>query len=151
LEYSNTLAAAVKGDHLALAEPRGSQVDLPFTKPLIVSVKLSAFDPTTVLLRLDSGSNAPLLYSEISRIRKGSIASASQLKRVVNGGEQAFVVLPPQGLHVGVHSIENVSFVVPLNSASEGRVPREDSLLPTIAFQRVFISYEGHYATLEPW
>ena len=151
LDDSNTLAASVKGERLALAEPRGSQVDLPFTKPLIVSLKLSAFDPATVLLRLDSGSIAPLLYSEITRIRKGSIAPASHLKRATNGGEQAFAVLPPQDLHVGVHSIQNVSFVVPLNSVGGKGVPREDGLLPTMAFQRVFISYQAHYATLEPW
>src|SRR5450631_1429439 len=151
LDDSNTLAAAVKGEHLALAEPRGSQVDLPFTRPLIVAAKLSALDPTPVLLRLDSGSNAALLYSENSRIRKGSITPASRLKSVVNGTEQAFAVLPPQDIQVGKRAVHQVVFVMPMNVVGNGVTPREDGLLPTMAFQRVFISYEARYATLEPW
>jgi hypothetical protein len=34
---------------------------------------------------------------------------------------------------------------------SQGPGPREDGVLPTIAFRRVFSSSAGHFAALEPW
>jgi hypothetical protein len=40
---------------------------------------------------------------------------------------------------------------VPMNSIGAGPSPREDGLLPTMAFQHVFISRSGGYVTLEPW
>lgn len=46
-----------------------------------------------MLLRLDSGSNAPLLYAAHSRRATGP----SMFDRVVNGIEQAFTVLAAGG------------------------------------------------------
>jgi hypothetical protein len=151
LDASGSLASAVKGEHIALAEPRGSQDDLPFTRPIVVSARLSGLEKTPVLLRLDSGSNAPVLYTKDSRLHKISPNSASQLMRVVNGVEQGFAVLPPQDVRIGKSSVRLVSFAMPLNPVGEGQTSREDGLLPTIAFQRVFISCSGGYVTLESW
>ena len=151
LDSFGILAPAVKGKHLALAEPRGSQKDLPFTRPILVVVRLSDLGRTPVLLRLDSGSNAPLLYVADPRLLKSSANSSPLLKRVVNGVEQAFAVLPPRNVEIGKESVRQVSFVMPLNAVRGGPVPREDGLLPTIAFQRVFISCSGGYVVLEPW
>jgi hypothetical protein len=73
------------------------------------------------------------------------------LKRVVNGVEQAFAVLPAQDLLVGPESIRQISFVMPMNAVGNGPAPREDGVLPTLMFQRVFISCEHRYAILDPW
>jgi len=151
LDDTNTLAKAVKGKHVDLAEPRGSQQDLPFTRPVVVPVRLSADDAAPVLLRLDSGSNAPVLYAAGSGIRNQSKAKNSTLKRVANGTEQSFAVLAPQNVQVGTHVIRQVSFIMPMNAIGAGPATREDGLLPTMAFQRVFISSSGRYATLDPW
>jgi hypothetical protein len=73
------------------------------------------------------------------------------LKRVVNGVEQAFAILPPQDVEVGSHLVRQISFVTPINSIGNKPTLREDGLLPAMAFQRVFISYGGGYAALAPW
>jgi hypothetical protein len=73
------------------------------------------------------------------------------LRRVVEGIEQVFLVLPGQDVEVGAQRFYWVPFVVPMNSVSQGPGPREDGVLPTIAFRRVFISSAGHFAALEPW
>jgi hypothetical protein len=151
LDESGTLAAALKGEHIALAEPRGSQRDLPFTRPILVSASLSAVEGAPVLLRLDSGSNALLLYADDSRLRKEIKNPRPALTRFVNGVEQSFGILPPQDVHVGKQSLKHVSFAMPLNAIGIGPQPREDGLLPTIAFQRVFISCSGGYVSLDPW
>jgi len=150
LDESGALASTIKGQHIALADPHGSKEDLPFTRPVIVAARLFAGDATPVLLRLDSGSNAPLLYVDVL-VQSKSKGKASILKRVANGVEQSFAVLPPQDIQIGTHAVRNVSFVVPRNEIGSGPTPREDGLLPTMAFQRVFITCSGGYVALEPW
>jgi hypothetical protein len=150
LDRSGVLASTFKSEHIAIVEPRGSQQDLPFTQPIIVSARLSDVDKTPVLLRLDSGSNAPLLYAN-PHFGKALIDPGTQLKRIVNGVEQGFAVLPPQDIRIGKHSVSQVSFFLPLNVVGDTTIPHDDGLLPTIAFQRVFISCSGGYVALEPW
>ncbi len=151
LDSSGALAATIKGEHIALAEPRGSKQDLPFTRPIILAARLSTGDATPVLLRLDSGSNAPVLYTADALARNKTNGTAPILKRIANGAEQSFAVLPPQDIQVGTHAVRQVSFVVPMNAIGAGPTQREDGLLPTMAFQHVFISCSGGYVALQPW
>jgi hypothetical protein len=151
LDDSRTLAQAVKGEHVPLEQPQGPRDDLPFTRPMIVSVRLTTADVAPVLLRLDSGSNVALLYAAQPRLLKASGSRAPVLKRVVNGVEQAFAVLPAQDLLVGACPVRHVSFVIPMNGVGSGPGPREDGLLPTSVFERVFISYSKNYAVMDSW
>lgn len=150
LDESSALASTIKGEHIALAEPHGAKQDLPFTRPMIIAAHLSSGAAAPVLLRLDSGSNAPLLYAADAVVRSNANGKAPILKSVANGAEQSFAVFPPQDIQIGTRSVRQVSFVMPMNSNGAGPTPREDGLLPTIAFQRVFISCSGGYAALEP-
>ncbi len=103
-----------------------------------------------MLLRLHSGSNAPVLYTN-PNLGKALIDPAIPLKRFVNGVEQGFAVLPVQDIRIGKHSLRQVSFFLSLNAVGGATIRREDGLLPTIAFQRVFISCSGGFVALEPW
>jgi hypothetical protein len=152
LDESGSLARAIRGAHVPLEKPHGPRDDLPFTRPMIVSARPIIADVTPVLLRLDSGSNVALLYAVRPRLLRASVVSrAPVLKRVVNGVEQAFAVLPAQDFLVGACLVRQVSFVIPINEVGTGPTPREDGLLPTSAFERVFISYSKNYAALYPW
>ena len=151
LDESNSLAQAVKGEHIPLGEPYGPRDVLPFTRPMIVTVRLIAADLEPVRLRLDSGSNAALLYAAQPRFPPEAGDRPPLLKRVVNGVEQAFGVLPAQDILVGACRLGHVSFVVPMNRLGGGPRPREDGLLPTSAFERVFISFSKNYAILDSW
>lgn len=152
LDDSGSLASAVKGERITLADPLGSQRDLPFTRPILVLARLSSGTNPPVLLRLDSGSNVPVLYKEADKPSRGSLAKrGSILKRSIQGTEQAFAVLVPQDIQIGKRWLRQVPFVVPLTVVGESQAPREDGLLPTIALRRVFISCSRGYVTLEPW
>jgi hypothetical protein len=152
LDESGSLSRAIRGIHIPLEKPYGPQDDLPFTRPMIVSVRLTTADVGPVLLRRDSGSNTALLYAAQPLLLRTSASRAPLLNRVVNGVEQAFAVLPVQDILVGACVVRQMSFVLPMNAVGGGGPsPREDGLLPTAAFERVFISYSGTYATLEPW
>lgn len=151
LDDSNALALAAQGEHITLTEPYGPATDLPFTRPIVVSAKVSGLAETPVLLRLDSGSNAAMLHVANSQTRMMISRNTPTLRRVVEGVEQVFAVLPGENLEIGKHHLHEVSFVVPMNSVGNGPDPREDGVLPTMAFQRVFISSTARYAAFEPW
>ena len=151
LDDSNTLALAAQGEHVALMEPYGPANDLPFTRPIVVTAKVSGLAETPVLLRLDSGSNAAMLHVANPQIRVKINRATPTLMRDVEGVEQVFAVLPGQNLEIGKHHFHEVAFVVPMNSVGYVPDPREDGVLPTMAFQRVFISSTARYAAFEPW
>ena len=151
LDDSNTLALAAQGEHIALMEPYGPANDLPFTRPIVVTAKVSGLAETPVLLRLDSGSNAAMLHVASPQMRVKINRTTPTLRRDVEGVEQVFAVLPVQSLEIGKHHLREVTFVVPMNSVGNGPEPREDGVLPTMAFQRVFISPTAGYAAFEPW
>jgi hypothetical protein len=132
-------------------EPYGPANDLPFTRPMIVTAKVSGSGETAILLRLDSGSNAAMLHVASPQMKVKINRTTPTLKRAVEGVEQVFAVLPVQNLEIGKHHLHEVAFVVPMNSVSNGPEPREDGVLPTMAFQRVFISSTARYAAFEPW
>ena len=151
LDDSGGLASSIRGERVALAEPRGADRDLPFTRPIVVTALLSDFGKNPVLLRLDSGSNSPLLYPGSAGLRVAAANPAQTLMRTVSGAQQKFAVLRPQSIKIGKIALKQISFVAPMNSVGAGPTPREDGLLPTIAYQRVFISCSGGYVTLDPW
>lgn len=152
LDDSGLLAATVKGVRVVLQQPHGAQKDLPFTRPLVVTAQLSEFKDQPMLLRLDSGTNVPLLYADSARHRPSPLRPTLTLKRVVNGAEQDFSILPPQIVTIGPTILEKVPFAVPTNSVGAGGpAPREDGILPTFAYRRVFISCSGNYAILDRW
>lgn len=151
LDDTKSLASIFKSEHVDLADPVGSDRDLPFTRPLIIAVRVAGSADSPMLLRLDSGSNAPVLYTPAPHLVNGAGAHSLPLARVVNGMKQGFQVLPAVDLRIGKHTVSQVSFAVPMNSVGRGPSAREDGVLPTMAFQRVFISSEGHYAALDSW
>jgi len=151
LDDTNSMASAFKGDHVGLANPFGPNADLPFTRPLIIAVRVAGSREDPMLLRLDSGSNAPVLYSPTTHLSKVDRGSTSSLARVVDGKKQGFQVLPALDLLIGKHTVRQVTFAIPMNSVGHGPSVREDGILPTMAFQRILISSAGHYAAMESW
>jgi hypothetical protein len=148
LDATGTMAVEIKGAHVALEQPYGPDHDMPFTRPLVFSARLGG-GGNALLFRLDSGSNAPVIYAERGRERSVP-ANAQILKTSVNGAEQGFAVLEPQDLDVGSQRVRRVSFVQPMNSAGAASVHREDGVLPTALFQSVFVSYQSKFAILVP-
>jgi hypothetical protein len=118
---------------------------------MVVTAKVSGLAETPVLLRLDSGSNAAVLHIASPQGRVKINRTTPTLRRDIGGVEQVFAVLPGQNLEIGKHHFHEIAFVVPMNTVGNGPDPREDGVLPTMAFQRVFISSAARYASFEPW
>jgi hypothetical protein len=150
LDDSMQMRSKVKGPHIALSTQPPSQ---PGSAPqkLIVPVHLSGIDKRQVLLQLDSGTNAPLLYDAGEDLKHLQTVSPSLQGRGTDGKEHAFTVLQGQDVQVGPHSLHQIPFVTPVNTAESVPKSDVDGLLPTLLFQRVFVNYSDHYVVLDPW
>jgi hypothetical protein len=150
LDDTGAMTAAVKGIRVSLAKPYGTDSDMPFMRPLVIEARLEGTSEDLVF-RLDSGSNVPLLYGgDKPSLRLARATGVSMLKRFVNGVEQDFSVLQPKDVSIGGETFRLVTFVQNMNSIGAVRQAREDGLLPTQIFRRVFVSYTNQFAILEP-
>lgn len=148
LDDTGAMAAGMKGAHVPLAEPHGKDLDLPFMRPLVIGTRLDGIREP-VLFRLDSGTNTPVIYGEGKPSLRLARANVEVLKRLVNGVEQDFAVLPPRDVSVGRETIRQVTFMQTMNSIGAVQRAREDGVLPTVIFRRLFVSYANQFAILD--
>ena len=150
LDDSKQLQDRVKGERIALAPvPHGDDY-MPFTQPLIVSVRLSEFPEQPLLLQLDSGIDFPLLFERGKLLPYLQLIGRSERHSAAEEVVQAFAVLPPQDIRVGPHSLRQISFVTPVGAGKDIPVkPDVDGVLPTALFRSVFLSYSDQFAVLQ--
>jgi hypothetical protein len=150
MDEGKLMQANVKGARIALATAPHPERDLSFTDRLIIPVNVSGIK-AQLFMKLDSGSNAPMLYEAGKELTRALFVSAPLRTRATDGIEREFAVLPPQNVQVGAHVLHRVPFVAPLDAGKDAPKLDVDGLLPTVLFQRVYISYADHYAVLDPW
>lgn len=149
LDGTKQLQQNIAGEHIPLVEPQNRETDFPFAQPLLIHVHIMGASGKQTLLRLDSGSNMPLLYNpdqdSPSWIRRNSTLTS----HVIGKSDQSFALLPPRNIRLGTRSLNQVPFVTPLKSGRHSD-PQEDGLLPTSLLRRIFISYVDHFVIVAP-
>jgi hypothetical protein len=148
LDDTKQLQAKVKGERIALAATSHPERNLPFTEPLVILARVSGIG-RPALLQLDSGINSPLWF-DAGKLRPAAFASTPLHSRGTDGVSHAYVVLPPQDIQVGPHSLKQISFVAPVAGGESFPDADIDGVLPTALFRRAFISYADRFAVLEP-
>jgi hypothetical protein len=150
LDDTKMMQAAVKGGHIALVTTPQTPDDV-LTRMLIIPVHLSGFGTQRLLLTLDSGANASFLFNH-------AISLAPELRQTgqrdgygSDGVKRGFSILPPQSMQIGSITIQEVSFAAPADSGENALTSKEDGLLTTGLFRRVFISYADRFVVLDPW
>jgi hypothetical protein len=147
LDDGGRMREKVRGERIALEPRPGGTKNLPFTDPLIVQVRFSGRERRQLLLQLDSGINAPLLFEAGGE----AVRTASLQSTGTDGVKRGYDILPPLDIEVGKRLLQRISFVVPSAPRGGIRDSKIDGVLPTILFQRAFISYADRVAVLEPW
>jgi hypothetical protein len=150
LDAGKAMQTKIKGERIVLARPPLSEKELPFTERPIVPVQVSGVRGP-LLLHLDSGSNAPMLYEPYKGFTRAPFARAPLRTLSPDGIEREFAVLPPQDVQVGRHVLHQVPFVAPMKADKDLPKVTFDGLLPTLLFQRAYISFADHYVVLDPW
>ena len=151
LDDTKGMQAAVKGGHIALVTPSQTPNEVSLTTLLIIPVHLSGFGARQLLLTLDSGANASFLFNHAVNPTPALLEAGQKNGYGLDGVKREFSILPPQRMQIGLLNIQKVSFAVPAGSGENALTSREDGLLTTVLFRRVFISYADRFVVLDPW
>lgn len=146
LDESSAMRGEMKGNHIALVTPIDGE-DVP-PNSLILPIRLSG-SSRPLRLKLDSGANAPFLYSASKLDAIPQLRVASLRGSGTDGAQRSFVALPPQEMKIGSIEFSKVPF---FTLASEDRNSGNlgfDGLLTMGLFRRVFVSHSDHFAILE--
>jgi Aspartyl protease len=153
LDETNAMRDRVRGERIPFVSPQAPEDELPFMERLVISVHLSGTGKQPILLQLDSGSDGLILYpgSEHPEVQALVHAAVLQGGNVANA-HRVFAIVPPQIMQIGNLILSHISFVTPVIVGKNLREQHEDGLLPTVLFQRVFISGGGgdHYVVFDP-
>jgi Aspartyl protease len=156
LDETGRMRSSVQGEHIPFLRPQDPEEEMRsgearFMERLVLSVQLSGTGKQPILLQLDSGSDGPILYPGSERKEVQTLLQVATLPQVdVHSEQRTFAVVPAQNVRIGRQSLNNISFVTPLNTAKGLPRRQEDGLLPTVLFQRFFISGDGHYVIFNP-
>jgi aspartyl protease len=151
LDETKQMQEAVKGARVALTPVPHADQYLPYTLPLILSIRLSGISDRPLLLQLDSGIDLPLLFECGRQLPHVQSMGTAQRHRGADEVAQAFAVLMPQDMRVGSHSFHQISFMTPIAVGKDIPIkPDVDGVLPTALFRYAFISYSDHIAILQP-
>jgi hypothetical protein len=149
LDETKVMRDEVHGERIPLMTPLHSGSELPFTERLVIPVLLSGIGTRPILLQLDSGSDGPLLYRAIKERELRILNQATPRGTTVSQAQQAFADLPPQNMRIGSRTLSRVSLATPVTPGRDVPSRQEDGLLPTLLFQRVFISASDHYVVFD--
>jgi hypothetical protein len=150
LDETKVMQAAVKGGRIALVTPPQTPDGVPLTTLPIVPVYLSGFGVRQLLLTLDSGANASILFNHAVNLPHGLRETERRDGYGGDGVKRGFSILPPQSMQIGSLNIQQVSFAAPTESGENALTSKEDGLLTTVLFRRVFISYADRFVVLDP-
>ncbi len=151
LDDTKVMQGAVKGAHIALVTPPETPDEVPLTALPIIPVRLSGMGERQLLLTLDSGANASFLFNHAVNLAPGLRQTRQRDGYGADGVKRGFSILPPQSMQIGSFNMRQVSFAAPADSGENDLTSKEDGLLTTGFFRRVFISYADRFVVLEPW
>jgi hypothetical protein len=150
LDVSNVLESRVKGRHIEFVSAHSPARKATAPQNLTVSARLSGLGKESFLLRLDSGTNVPLLFPSDHVAHLVQTGISPLRSRGTDGVEHGFAVLNRQDVQIGPYLLRDLPFVMLVSEKGNIPMPEVDGLLPTAVFQRVYINYAGHYAVLQP-
>lgn len=149
LDETSALRDSVRGEHIPFVPPQHPEDELPFMEQLVISAHLSGTGTRAILLQLDSGSDGPILYAR-NKANSTLLRQATLQVDGVTKARSAFAMLPPQDMQIGARTVRRVYFVTPVIVEQNVPAMETDGILPTVLFQRVFISGSGHYVVFDP-
>jgi predicted aspartyl protease len=118
---------------------------------ILVSVHLPDDGKQGSVLRLDSGSNVPLLYMDRqARSMTRSQAGAVQGSTVGKHAQFVYAFTPQRNVRLGMQKEMQIAFATPAGSGRLYSKTGEDGILPTTLFKRVFISAADHFVMFDP-
>jgi hypothetical protein len=147
---SRRMQQSLRGERVPILSKANLQPVSASAEAILVSVHLPDDGKTGSVLRLDSGSNVPLLYLD-HQVR----ASARAQNRPVRGSslgksQFAYAYTPERNVRLGTQKEMQIAFATPAGNSHLYSKIGEDGVLPTTLFKRVFISAADHFVIFDP-
>jgi len=150
LDDTKLIEKYVRGERIPLVTSRHPEAEVPFSERLVVSVNLSDTGTRPILLQIDSGSDGPILYAGNRELEQPLLKRAKLQGPAVSNARRAFAVLPPQDMRLGNRIVRKVPFVTPASRSQNVPDREEDGILPTVLFQRVYVSHSDRIVIFDP-
>jgi hypothetical protein len=150
LDNAKLMEKYVRGERIPLVASRHPETEVPFSERLVVSVNLSDMGTRPILLQIDSGSDGPILFAGNKELELALLKRAKLQGPEVSDARRAFAVVPPQDMRLGNRILRKVAFVTPANGSQSVIDREEDGILPTLLFQRVFVSHSERFVIFDP-
>jgi hypothetical protein len=150
LDETGAMRGNVKGPRIELLVPAQAGGGARLPRSLIVAARISQAG-RPVRLKLDSGSNAVILYDASQYLALGSFQGASLHGAGGDGVQRKFAALPPLDVKIGPLEMDKVPLLTPTGSGMNPQAAEIDGLMATSRFRRIFVAHADHFAVLEPW
>jgi hypothetical protein len=143
---SRRMQQSLRGEHVPILSGVISNSGSTSAAAILVSVHLPDDNKQGSVLRLDSGSNVPLLYVDhqartSARVQGSTIGKKAQF---------VYAFTPERNVRVGTQKEMQIAFATPAVNGHLYSRAGEDGVLPTTLFKRVLISAADHFVMFDP-
>jgi gag-polyprotein putative aspartyl protease len=143
---SGRMQQSLRGEHVPVLSGTGSNPKSGSSEAILVSVHLPDDGKQGSVLRLDSGSNVPLLYVDHQGRASARVAGTTIGKQA----QFVYAYTPERNVRLGSQKEMQISFATPAGNSHLYSKTGEDGVLPTTLFKRVFISAAAHFVIFDP-
>jgi hypothetical protein len=143
---SRQMQQSLRGERVQVLSGAASNSGSASAEAILVSVHLPDDSKQGSVLRLDSGSNVPLLYVD-HQARASARVQGSTIGRQA---QFVYTYTPERKVRVGAQREMQIAFATPAGNARLYSKVGEDGVLPTTLFKRVFISAADHFVMFDP-
>jgi len=151
LDEDRGMRYAILGDRVAVVHREIDPQNAIYVPPILIPVRLSADGHQSTLLRIDSGTIAPLLYSSKVEILPW-LKRAHASRGIISGAHSPLLLatVPEQEVQLAEHVNRRISFLTPISDGVPFVKPLEDGLLPTALFREILISFRDGFVIFNP-
>jgi hypothetical protein len=142
---SHRMLQFLRGERVPILSDAPPDSSSPSASAILVSVHLPDDGKLGSVLRLDSGSNVPLLYVDhqartSARVQGSTIGKQAQF---------VYAYTPERNVRLGSQKEMQIAFATPASGHLYSKTG-EDGVLPTTLFKRVLISAADHFVMFDP-
>jgi hypothetical protein len=151
LDETRQMQQAILGERSAVLQEGVANRNLPFSQPVLVSIHLHGDRRQGTVMKLDSGSSAPVLFSSQGEIlpwlqkmhaSRGSVSGRHE--------EISLAAMPAQSVRITDHLERQIAFLTPISNETLYAKTGEGGLLPTALFKEIFISVRDGFVVFDP-
>jgi hypothetical protein len=146
-DQSRRIQQSLRGERIPILSGAASASNSASADAILVSVHVPDSGKQGSVLRLDSGSNVPILYVD-HQARTSS--RGGQGYTIGKQAQFVYAYTPERNVRFSTQVEKQISFATPAANSRLFSKIGEDGVLPTALFKRVFISAADHFVMFDP-